>query len=93
MAWNVTNGFAYAMCNGQIGAPNTISFWADWGVGDGAIMMIGGGGNPCNGADHGIGVTEAASASFQSGVFEDDFGVEGDDSANNDSYALNLFVR
>ncbi len=91
--WQTTNGFAYAKCSGTIGAPNTISFWADWSVGDGAVMMIGGGGGICNGADHGIGITEAASANFSNGVLEDDFGVEGDDGFNNNNYALNLFVR
>ena len=56
-------------------------------------MMIGGGGKACGGADHGIGITNAPAANFQFGVFEDDFGIDGNDAANNDSYAVNLFVR
>lgn len=89
-----TNGFQQATCSGEIGAPNSISFWSDWGAGDGAVIMIGGGGTACNRADHGIGVTEANAASF---VFtassEDDFGSNGSDSTSNDPYALNLFIR
>ena len=85
-----TNGFQQATCSGDIGAPNSISFWSDWSSGDGAVIMIGGGGNSCNRADHGIGVTEANAASF---VFssEDDFGNNGQN--YNDNYALNLWIR
>ncbi len=92
-SWNETNGFQEALCSGDIGAPSSVSFWADWGVGDGAVMMIGGGGGSCNGADHGIGITEAAGASFVNEGQEDDFGFDGSDGLNNNNYALNLFVR
>jgi hypothetical protein len=88
-----TQGFAQANCSGNIGAPRTLSFYSDWSQGDGAVMMIGGGGNNCNRADHGIGVTEANSASFGgiSTSSESDFG----DSAptGDPGYALNLWVR
>ncbi|RLB52870.1 MAG: hypothetical protein DRI90_21735, partial [Deltaproteobacteria bacterium] len=84
--------FAQATCTGDIGAANSISFWSDWSSGDGAVMMIGGGGSVCNRADHGIGVTEANDASFNDGsVGENDFG---DDAGSGPTgYALNLFVR
>ncbi len=87
-----TGGFAQATCTGDIGAANSISFWSDWSSGDGAVMMIGGGGSVCNRADHGIGVTEANDASFNDGsVGENDFG---DDAGSGPTgYALNLFVR
>ena len=84
-------GFAQATCSGDIGAPNSISFWSDWNQGDGAVMMIGGGGNACNRADHGIGVTEANDASFSDNFSKDDFGNNGVNT--NSNYALNLFVR
>jgi hypothetical protein len=86
-----TNGFQQANCTGEIGAPSSISFWADWAAGDGAVMMIGGGGTNCSRADHGIGVTEANAASFVFGTSEDDFGDGGQNHA--DLYALNLWVR
>lgn len=89
-----TNGFQQATCSGDIGAPNSISFWNDWSAGDASVMMIGGGGNTCSRADHGIGVTEANSGSF---IFvtssEDDFGGNGTDAGSNDPYSLNLWVR
>jgi hypothetical protein len=89
-----TNGFQQASCTGDIGAPNSISFWSDWSAGDGAVIMIGGGGNSCSRADHGIGVTEANAASFTFSVSsEDDFGSNGSDSSSNDPYALNLWIR
>ncbi|MEZ4453948.1 MAG: DUF4215 domain-containing protein [Nannocystaceae bacterium] len=93
--WASTNGFQQAECAGEIGGPYTINFWAAWGngAGDGAVMMIGGGGDSCSRADHGIGVTEADMASFAFGANEDDFGDQGNDNGNNNAYALNLFVR
>ena len=86
-----TVGFALATCSGDIGAPSSISFWADWSTGDGAVMMIGGGGDACFRADHGIGVTEASAASFIDPQ-EEDFGDEGFNVPMT-GYALNLFVR
>ena len=63
-------------------------------------MMIGGGGNNCNRADHGIGITETDSASFAaqgSGQPEYDFGYNpaqgGDNSFSSQSYSLNLWIR
>ena len=60
-------------------------------------MMIGGGGNECRRADHGIGITETNAASFietGSGETEYDFG---DDAFTNTppskSYSLNLWIR
>lgn len=88
----VTSGFEQALCSGDIGAPSSVSFWSDWGSGDGAVMMLGGGGNSCNRADHGIGVTEANAASFDiSGTFENDFGSDAGSGAV--GYSLNLWVR
>ncbi len=93
-SYATTNGFSWATCTGDIGAPNSISFWSDWSQGDGAVMMIGGGGNSCNRADHGIGVTEANDACFvYSASGEDDFGDNGSDTTCNNPYSLNLWVR
>lgn len=91
--YTTTNGFQYATCASvNIGAPNSISFWADWSSGDGAVMMIGGGGTSCGRADHGIGITEANSSSFiDGGAGEEDFGNNAVE--YNDAYALNLWVR
>ena len=50
-------------------------------------MMIGGGGNNCERADHGIGITEADEASFRYGS-ENDFGYIAEA-----SYSLNLWIR
>ena len=54
-----TDGFQQADCNGNIQSANKIGFWCDWGAGDGAVMMIGGGGSSCARADYGIGITES----------------------------------
>ncbi|MEM9453543.1 MAG: fibrinogen-like YCDxxxxGGGW domain-containing protein [Myxococcota bacterium] len=86
-----TNGFAQATCAGNIGAPSSVSFWTDWAAGDGAVMMLGGGGDTCNRADHGIGVTEANDAHFTADLGHDDFGNNGQNYT--DPYALNLWVR
>ena len=55
------------------------------------MMMLGGGGNFCSRADHGIGVTEANDASFSQSFPLEDFGNNGQDYS--DAYALNLWVR
>ena len=88
-----TAGFAQAKCAmGLIGGPDSISFWADFGQGDGAVIMIGGGGGSCSRADHGIGVTEANSASFtDGGTGEADFGNDAGQPGK--GFSLNLFVR
>lgn len=100
-----TDGFAQAECEGgDIGAPNSISFWANWHdpsnpiAADSAVMMIGGGGQACNRADHGIGITEENEASFTvageefEGTFEADFANNGFGTPAG-GYGLNLFVR
>ena len=56
-------------------------------------MMFGGGGNGCNRADHGIGITESDNGGFvwtQSD--EHDFGDEAGSSPTS-SYSLNLWIR
>ncbi len=55
-------------------------------------MMIGGGGNECARADHGIGITEANEASLDNGTGENDFGFDGG-STQSQSYSLNLWIR
>lgn len=50
-------------------------------------MMIGGGGDSCKRADHGIGVTEANEAQLGSGY---DFG---DDNNAPSGYSLNLWIK
>ena len=98
--YKTTDGFQQAECSSNIQSRNKIGFWCDWGGGDGSVMMIGGGGNNCNRADHGIGITETDSASFAaqgSGQPEYDFGYNpaqgGDNSFSSQSYSLNLWIR
>ena len=57
--------------------------------------MIGGGGNSCHRAHHGIAITEAEQASFlETGQGEHDFGNEGrSGTANNKAYSLNLWIN
>ncbi len=91
-----TIGFAgtqAANCPGKtLGGLNKISFWADW-HGDGSVMMIGGGGDNCMRADHGIGVTEVSDANFGGSDYQKgDFGDDGDTTPD-PKYALNLWVR
>lgn len=98
-----TSGFSQAECTGDIGAPNSVSFWANWHdpdnafAADSAVMMIGGGGQACARADHGIGITEENEANFAVGVepegtYERDFADDGFAGPVTD-YALNLWVR
>lgn len=77
--------------NSNIGGRNYLSFWCDWSSGDGAVMMIGGGGSSCGRADHGIGVTEANEASFHTSYSQSDFGDDG--SYGPSSYSLNLWYK
>ncbi|MEM7153132.1 MAG: fibrinogen-like YCDxxxxGGGW domain-containing protein [Myxococcota bacterium] len=92
-----TEGFGQATCDlADIGGPYSVSFWAAWGSGDGAVIMIGGGGELCSRADHGIGTTAVNQASFDSGstfLEERDFAENTENTALNPNYALNLFVR
>ena len=85
-------GFSQSQCDGSIQSRNKIGFWCDYSAGDGAVLMIGGGGSACDRADHGIGITEDNSASFRTSISEYDFGNE----ANTEPtklYSLNLWVR
>ena len=92
--YNSTDGFQQAECiQGDIQSANNIGFWCDYRVGDGSVMMIGGGGRNCTRADHGIGITEADAASFVEGSqHEYDFG-QIDGSPHSKSYSLNLWIR
>ena len=59
-------------------------------------MMIGGGGDYCSWADHGIGITEANQARFGSG--NTDCGYRGDDDFGDSctsptGYSLNLWIK
>ena len=93
MAVSTTEGFSQYHCSGEINSANNVGFWCDWDAGDGAVMMIGGGGKKCNRADHGIGVTEANAASFKETVHgEKDF-ANNVNSPSTSSYSLNLWVR
>jgi len=96
-----TSGFAQSHCNGNIQSSDYIGFWCNWSTGDGAVMMIGGGGSSCHRADHGIGITEGDSAAFDdTGNGECDFGYDyGNDvniASTNDCtpyYSLNLWIK
>ncbi len=94
-----TTGFGMYSCNGNIQDGNYIGFWCDWRSGDGAVMMIGGGGSACGRADHGIGITEEPEGKFGGTIDSLDFGYEPaqsdeyDESKAQKSYALNLWVR
>ena len=93
-----TDGFQQAACNGNIQGQQAIGFWCDWSNGDGAVLMIGGGGASCARADHGIGITETGGASFVESTAgsetEYDFGsgaVTTKPPAG--TYSLNLWIR
>ena len=95
--YNSTDGFQQADCNGNIQSAKRIGFWCDWESGDGAVVMIGGGGSRCARADHGIGITETNEASFfdlGSSATEYDFGYDAlTNNAPTQSYSLNLWIR
>ena len=94
--YQTTAGFNQAACKGNIQSANAIGFWCDWAGGDGAVMMIGGGGPSCARADHGIGITEANAASFNDAAQgESDFGnftAAGNAGVLTKSYSLNLWI-
>ena len=90
--YKTTAGFEKHSCSGDVQSSNYTGFWCDWGGGDGAVMMIGGGGRGCARADHGIGITEENEAKFGGSLPHYDFGYN----ANNNppsKYSLNLWVR
>ena len=88
-----TDGFQQAGCSGDIQGDQAIGFWCDWDAGDGAVLMIGGGGASCSRADHGIGITEIDQASFVgTAPVEFDFGYDANYSPS-ESYSLNLWIR
>ena len=89
-----TAGFEKYSCSSNIQSSNYIGFWCDWSSGDGAVMMIGGGGRACARADHGIGITEENEAKFggHGGTPHYDFGYEANNSPTS-AYSLNLWVR
>ena len=92
--YSSTSGFKYATCSSDIGKAKSVSFFADWGSGDGAVMMIGGGGGSCARADHGVAITEGNDAQFGSTCSGCNTRYDfGDPTSNATSYALNLFVR
>ena len=97
-----TDGFEQVECDGEIQSRNKVGFWCEYGVGDGAVLMIGGGGADCERADHGIGITEADEASFAHDAHRDvlpieteyDFGNRADTiTPPSSSYSLNIWVR
>ena len=94
--YKTTDGFQQVECSGNIQGANKIGFWCDWQGSDGSVMMIGGGGSSCSGADHGIGITEADGASFVhkgQGEIEYDFGYNAHAATQpSQAYALNLWI-
>ena len=90
--YQTTTGFEQYGCSSDIQSSNCIGFWCEWSAGDGAVMMIGGGGSGCNRADHGIGITEEDEAKFGGTASFLDFGSDADGGIQK-SYALNLWVR
>ena len=93
--FQTTDGFRQATCNGSLQNATQVGFWCDWDHGDGAVLMIGGGGKDCGRADHGIGITEAKQASFLvEKQLERDFGNGAWQSVRiTKSYSLNLWVN
>ena len=94
-SYSSTVGFGQATCGSNLQSSYYLSFWCDWSSGDGSVMMIGGGGDYCNRADHGIGITEAGSARFGSGNRECSIGDKdfGDNCSYRTSYSLNLWIK
>ena len=88
-----TTGFEKYKCSANIQSGNFIGFWCHW-IGDGSVMMIGGGGTNCDRADHGIGITEENEAKF--GPRHDGYGDFGNinnyTSTAPTSYSLCLWV-
>ena len=89
--YRTTAGFRQHNCSDNLQNSSFVGFWCDWGFGDGAVMMIGGGGSSCGRADHGIGITEENRAKFGAQLGYN-FG-DGAESFRPTTYALNLWVR
>jgi len=85
-------GFAQSVCSSDLISANYLSFWCHYSSGDGAVLMIGGGGSSCARADHGIAITESDSPKFGDTFSRQDFGDESG-STPVTSYALNLWIR
>lgn len=86
-----TSGFAKAGCSGNVQQSTKIGFWCHAGGGDASVIMIGGGGDACDRADHGLGITEKNDGGFSSGTDTRDFGSDVLASPF-DTYALNLWI-
>eukprot|EP00795_Rhopilema_esculentum_P006803 gene6803-12392_t len=84
-------GFSQYSCSGDLKPSHTLGFWC-YSSGDGAVLMIGGGGSACGRADHGIGITEADTPVFADSTPNYDFGDDAD-SSQTTTYALNLWIR
>ena len=91
-SYTTVKGFGQSQCDGVIQTREYIGFWCDYDVGDGAVLMIGGGGPDCSRADHGIGLTEENMPAFEGTAKEADFG-DNAQTALEVAYALNLWVR
>ena len=85
-------GFSQYSCSGDLKPSNTLGFWCHYSTGDGAVLMIGGGGSACGRADHGVGVTEANNPIFGSLSETHDFGNDGLGTQTT-AYSLNLWIR
>ncbi|XP_046861434.1 uncharacterized protein LOC124454700 [Xenia sp. Carnegie-2017] len=90
--YKTTAGFEQNNCSSNIQNRRYVGFWCDWSSGDGAVLMIGGGGSSCSRADHGIGITEENSARFGGTLPHYDFGKNADYIPPS-HYSLNLWVR
>ena len=77
---------------GRFRLKTKVGFWCDYSSGDGAVLMIGGGGSGCDRADHGIGITEESHSRFGGSDPEYDFGNDAD-GVPTKLYSLNLWVR
>ncbi|XP_031550002.1 uncharacterized protein LOC116287462 [Actinia tenebrosa] len=89
-------GFSWANCSGTIQDSQKIGFWCGGNEGnyDGSVMMIGGGGDGCNRADHGIAITEENKPKFGEGCdFGDYTSSIGHCSPDSKYYAINLWIR
>ena len=91
-AYSTTAGFSKYSCSSNLANGNYIGFWCDWSAGDGAVIMIGGGGDDCGRADHGIGITEENASKFGGTQDSLDFGDDAEETAET-GYALNLWVK